>query len=113
MEFAAKHLEPEPSKEDTVQDDNLESLDIEALKKHIEEKKSRLRSLEKHQSQKEELINLTEQWKQAGLDAMDQLRKFVEPPKTNEEILDNFKIPHTIFLWIHFIQPYASDDKLD
>lgn len=98
MEFAAKHLEPEPSKEDTIQDDNLENLDIEALKKYIEEKKNHLKTLEKHQAQKEELTNLTEQWKQAGLDAMDHLRKFVEPPKTNEEILDSFKIPHTIFL---------------
>lgn len=55
-------------------------------------------SLKKHQAEKKDLKETTEQWKLAGLDAMERLRKYKNA--TDEEILDSFKIPHEIFLWI-------------
>lgn len=100
LKFAAtKQLENDPL-EDT---EKLEELDLEALKEVVAEKRETLRLQEKHLEEKEELTNLTERWKEAGLLAIDELKKTTQKSLTTEQVLDSFKISHNIFL---------SDDEL-
>lgn len=42
--------------------------------------------------------DMTERWKQAGLDGLERLRAYAKPETTIEEMLDSFKIPHEMFL---------------
>lgn len=95
LEFAAdKHLKDNSDSEEEA----YEKLSLETMKTLIAEKKEKRMILERYQAEKEELINLTERWKKAGLDGIERLRNFVDPSKTDEEILDNFNIPHEVFL---------------
>lgn len=100
LEFAAeKYLnekcENEPEKDLMT---TFENLDIDEMKELIEEKKRNLEILQRYQAEKEELIKFTVLWKQAGLDAIERLRQFTNDSNTDEEILDNFNIPHEVFL---------------
>jgi len=83
-----------------VDDDtqNYDDLDLESLKTLVENKRSQLAVLERHQTEKEELTNLAERWKEAGLVGIKRFREIIQPPRTIEEILDSFKIPHEVFL---------------
>jgi hypothetical protein len=74
----------------------LKNLSVEQLTVLVEEKRKKLEFLQKHEAEKKNLIEVTEKWKQAGLDAMERLREW--KPATDEEILDSFKIPHEFFL---------------
>lgn len=95
LEFAAqKHLEVS----DDEEDQEIEIMDIDSLKAFVDKKQEELAILERHQAEKEELIEVIEKWKQAGLDTMEELRKHVDPSKTDAEVLDSFKIPHKFFL---------------
>jgi hypothetical protein len=95
LEFAALKNQ-ESSDDEEVQ--NINKLDIESLKSLVEKKREQLAVLVRHQAEKTELIEVTEKWKEAGIEAMNSLRKYVDPPKSDEEILASFKIPHNIFL---------------
>lgn len=98
LEFAAhKHLESDKP-EDVDVPTNIEDLDVESLTLLVEEKRNKLEVLKRHQAEKQELTNLIERWKEAGLAALNQLRNFSQEPKTDEQILDSFKIPHDAFL---------------
>lgn len=94
LEFAAKKcLEPT---DDEIK--NYEELDTESLKTLVEEKRKQLEVLDRHKVEKEELTNLTERWKQAGVDGIERLRTIIRPPRSDGEILDSFKIPREMFL---------------
>lgn len=94
MEFAAKNF-LESSNEES---EDYENLDIESLSALVEKKRNQLAVLSRHQAEKEEMTNLISRWKQAGLDAIERLREFVQPPKTDEEIVDSFNISRELFL---------------
>lgn len=96
LEFAAhKHIEEEESKNDST---DYESLGMESLKALVEEKKSKLLILERYKAEKAELTELTQRWKEAGLAGLERLSKHIQPERTVEELLDNFKIPQEMFL---------------
>ena len=98
MEFAAqKYLESDKLSGDESEK-KLNDLDLESLKMLVEDKRTKLEILKKHQVEKDKLLNVTEKWKEAGLLAIDKLRGHVQEHKTDEEILDSFKIPHEVFL---------------
>lgn len=73
-------------------------MDLESLKLLVEKRRSMLEILKRHEAEKEELVTVTEKWKEAGLLAIEKLRGHVQTPKTDEEILDSFRIPHDAFL---------------
>lgn len=79
-------------------DENIHHLDLKSLKSLVEEKRAKLEVLRRHQTEKENLVDLTDKWKDAGLDGLDKLRECLQPARTSEEILDGFKIPHEMFL---------------
>lgn len=78
--------------------EDYENLDIESLSALVERKRNQLAVLSRHQAEKEEMTDLISRWKQAGLDAIERLREFVQPPITDEEIIDSFNIPREMFL---------------
>ncbi|CRL07302.1 CLUMA_CG020281, isoform A [Clunio marinus] len=74
-----------------------ENFDIEALKLLVKGKKETLLKLQRQEEEILELTNLTESWKQAGLDGLEMLRKYVNPEITIEDMLNDFKIPLNLF----------------
>lgn len=75
----------------------IEDLDLEALRALVEEKRETLRLLERHKVEKQELIDLTEKWKEAGIQGLEEMRKIIKEPQTCEMLLNSFKIPYTVF----------------
>lgn len=100
LEFASRKLLEEEKEHERDDDasDNLKNLDIETLKKLVSEKEKELSVLERHQAEKQELIKLTDKWRQAGLDGLKELSQAFDPPKSYAEILHSMKIPKEMFL---------------
>lgn len=98
LQFAARSLESDESINHEHNEEKLNNLDLESLKNLLAERQKKLESLKSHQVKMEELKNVTEKWKEAGLLAIDRLRPYGDSSATDEEILDSFKIPHDTFL---------------
>lgn len=98
MEFAAQHHLEKEKLQNCIEHTNLEGLDIEALQMIVEEKRNKLEILKRFQTEKEDLIAVTQRWKEAGQAGIERLRKFTQEPMTDEKILDSFRIPHDAFL---------------
>ena len=56
-----------------------------------------LRRLESHKTEKKELENVIEQWKEAGLEGIERLKVMKDPQLTDKEIYKAFKIPYDMF----------------
>lgn len=92
LEFAATaHIKQE--KEEV----NYEKMDLEELRKLVEEKRKAAEIQERHEKEQEELKALIEKWKQAGRDGLEMLIKIIQPTPTTEALLDDFKMPHDVF----------------
>lgn len=95
LKFAALNQLKDDHEKD--ENKNIEDLDFEALTVIVKEKQETVRLLERHVEEKQELIDLTEKWKEAGIQGLEELKKIIKEPHTIEQLLDSFKIPRTIF----------------
>ena len=86
LNFAGqKCLEESKAKsENNSEDVNLESLSDDQLHEKYESLKKRLEVLEKHKKEKEELLDYTEKWKEAGNQGLTELTELL---KMDREIL--------------------------
>lgn len=88
LEFAAKkHLEEEEM--------NYEGLTQEELKKFIVKRTEQLNILERHEAEKKELTEITEKWKDAGNEAVDELAAHFNCCR--EEVMKNLHISEDLF----------------
>lgn len=88
LEFAAKkHLEEEEM--------NYEGLTQEELKKLIVKRTEQLNILERHEAEKKELTEITEKWKDAGNEAVDELAAHFNCSR--EEVMKNLHISEDLF----------------
>lgn len=95
LEFAAvNHLKQEGKAEEEV---NYETMDLEELRKLVEQKRKSLEIQGRHEKEQIELTALIEKWKQAGNDGLEMLRKIIVPTPTVEALLDSFKMRHDEF----------------
>lgn len=92
LEFAAvSHIKQEKIEV------NYETMDLEELRKLVEEKRKTVEIQARHDKEQEELKALIDKWKQAGQDGLEMLRKIIQPEPTIEKLLDEFKMPHDEF----------------